>query len=73
MSPGSNAIPLLKAAPEPEQIADRLAEGLPQGLELCLASDHIADKDSLRRAIRACDGLTERGLKLTAEIGRAHV
>ena len=67
MSPGSNAIPLLKAAPEPEQIADRLAEGLPQGLELCLASDHIADKDSLRRAIRACDGLTERGLKLTAE------
>ena len=67
MSPGSNAIPLLKAAPEPEQIADRLAEGLPQGLELCLASDHVADKDSLRRAIRACDGLTERGLKLTAE------
>ena len=67
MSPGFNAIPLLKAAPEPEQIADRLAEGLPQGLELCLASDHVADKDSLRRAIRACDGLTERGLKLTAE------
>jgi nucleoside-diphosphate-sugar epimerase len=67
MSPGSNAIPLLKAAPEPEQIADRLAEGLPHGLELCLAGDHLADKDSLRRAIRACDGLTERGLKLTAE------
>lgn len=67
MSPGSNAIPLLKAAPEPEQIADRLAGGLPQGLELCLASDHVADKGSLRRAIRACDGLTERGLKLTAE------
>jgi nucleoside-diphosphate-sugar epimerase len=67
MSPGSNAIPLLKAAPDPEQIADRLAEGLPQGLELCLASDHVADKDSLRRAIRACDGLTERGLQLTAE------
>ena len=67
MSPGSNAIPLLKAAPEPEQVADRLAEGLPQGLELCLASDHVADDDSLRRAIRACDGLTERGLKLTAE------
>ena len=67
MSPGSNAIPLLKAAPEPEQIADRLAEGLPQGLELCLASEHVADTDSLRRAIRACDGLTERGLKLTAE------
>jgi nucleoside-diphosphate-sugar epimerase len=67
MSPGSNAIPLLKAAPEPEQIADRLAGGLPQGLELCLASDHIADRDSLRGAIRACDGLTERGLKLTAE------
>jgi len=67
MSPGSNAIPLLKAAPEPEQIADRLAGGPPQGLELCLAGDHIADGESLSRAIRACDGLVERGLKLTAE------
>jgi nucleoside-diphosphate-sugar epimerase/sugar phosphate isomerase/epimerase len=60
-------MPLLKAAPEPEQIADRLAGTPPQGLEFCLAADHIADEDSLRRAIRACDGLTERGLKLTAE------
>jgi nucleoside-diphosphate-sugar epimerase/sugar phosphate isomerase/epimerase len=67
MSPGSNAIPLLKAAPEPEQIADRLAGGSPRGLELCLAGDHIADEDSLSRAIRACDELRERGLKLTAE------
>ena len=67
MSPGYNAIPLLKAAPEPEQIADRLAGDPPRGLELCLAGDHIADEDSLRRAIRACDGLTKRGLKLTAE------
>jgi nucleoside-diphosphate-sugar epimerase/sugar phosphate isomerase/epimerase len=67
MSPGSNAIPLLKAAPEPEQIADRLAGTPPQGLEFCLAADHIADEDSLRRAVRACDGLTARGLKLTAE------
>jgi nucleoside-diphosphate-sugar epimerase/sugar phosphate isomerase/epimerase len=67
MSPGSNAIPLLKAAPEPEQIADRLAGGPPRGLELCLAGGHIADEDSLSRAVRTCDELRERGLQLTAE------
>jgi len=67
MSPGSTAIPLLKAAPEPEQIADRLAVGRPYGLELCLAPAHVADDDSLHRAIRACDELTSQGLKLTAE------
>jgi len=67
MSPGSIAIPLLKAAPEPEQIADRLAEPQPRGLELCLAPTHVADTDSLRRAIKACEGLTSRGLELTAE------
>jgi len=67
MSPGSIAIPLLKAAPEPEQIADRLAGGKPQGLEICLAPEHIADEGSLRRAVQACEGLTAQGLQLTAE------
>jgi nucleoside-diphosphate-sugar epimerase/sugar phosphate isomerase/epimerase len=67
MSPGSIAIPLLKAAPEPEQIADRLAGGQPRGLEICLGPGHIADEGSLRRAIQACDELTSRSLELTAE------
>ena len=67
MSPGSTAIPLLKAAPESEQIADRLAAGHPHGLELCLAPAHVADEDSVRRAIGACGDLTSRGLVLTAE------
>ena len=31
------AIPLLKAAPEPDQLADRLDGGPWRGLELCLA------------------------------------
>ena len=35
MSSGSAAIPLLKAAPEREQVADRLAGGPWRGMELC--------------------------------------
>ena len=67
MSPGSIAIPLLKAAPEAEQIADRLAGDQPQGLEICLAPGHVADEESLREAIHACGELRSRGLQLTAE------
>jgi nucleoside-diphosphate-sugar epimerase len=67
MSPGSTAIPLLKAAPEPEQVADRLGAEEPRGLELCLAGGHVADEASLRRAIRACEDPISRGLVLTAE------
>jgi len=67
MSPGSTAIPLLKAAPDPEQIADRLQGGEPQGLELCLAPGHVADEAALRDAIGACEELSSRGLQLTAE------
>ena len=42
MSSGSAAIPLLKAAPEAAQVADRLAGGDWRGLELCLAPRHVA-------------------------------
>jgi nucleoside-diphosphate-sugar epimerase len=51
MSTGSVATPLLKAAPEPDQIADRLADGPWRGLELCLGPQHVSDEQALERAI----------------------
>src|SRR5919109_750549 len=51
MSTGSVAIPLLKAAPEPDQIAERLAGGAWRGLELCLGAQHVRDEEALARAI----------------------
>ena len=51
MSTGYAAIPLLKAAPEPDQIADRLDGGAWRGLELCLMSWHVQDDHALQRAI----------------------
>ena len=68
MSTGSAAIPLLKAAPEPEQVAERLDGGAWKGLELCLAADHVRDDGALREAIAISrDGLGESGLTVTAE------
>src|SRR5919199_1550777 len=64
MSTGSAAIPLLKAAPEPEQLADRLDGGPWRGLELCLAGKHVADDAALGRAIEVGSGLS---LAVTAE------
>src|SRR5918995_679425 len=43
MSIGSAAIPLLKAAPEADQLADRLEGGPWSGLELCLLPGHVRD------------------------------
>src|ERR687886_2248440 len=51
MSTGSGPIPLLKAAPEADQLADRLAGGPWRGLELCLAGRHVADDASLSEAV----------------------
>jgi nucleoside-diphosphate-sugar epimerase len=51
MSNGSAAIPLLKAAPEPDQLVDRLEGGPWRGLELCLGPEHLKDEHSLQRAI----------------------
>src|SRR5919197_5531585 len=65
MSTGSVAIPLLKAAPEADQIRDRLEGGPWRGLELCLAASHVRDDDALRDAIGAAGEL--RGLAVTAE------
>src|SRR5213592_1184402 len=51
MSPGSAPILLLKAAPEPEQLADRLDGGPWQGLEVPLMPAHVADDAAIERAI----------------------
>src|SRR5919199_6905548 len=67
MSSGSAAIPLLKAAPEPAQVADRLAGGPGRGLELGLAPRHVATERALEEAIAVGRGLADRGLALTAE------
>ena len=68
MSTGSAAIPLLKAAPEPEQIADRLSGGPWRGLELCLGPAHVRDDETARRAARICrQGVDSRDLTITAE------
>lgn len=68
MSTGYAAIPLLKAAPEPDQIADRLDGGAWRGLELCLMARHVADDEALRRAIEVSrDGLAGHNAVVTAE------
>jgi nucleoside-diphosphate-sugar epimerase/sugar phosphate isomerase/epimerase len=45
------AIPLLKAAPERRQLADRLDGGPWHGIELALAPAHVASDEALERAI----------------------
>ena len=60
----TGCVPLLKAAPEPEQIADRLDGGGWRGLELCLAAKHVESDEALEEAIRVSSGL---GVALTAE------
>jgi nucleoside-diphosphate-sugar epimerase/sugar phosphate isomerase/epimerase len=68
MSTGYAAIPLLKAAPEPDQIADRLGGGTWRGLELCLMARHVADDDAIKRAIDVSrEGLAGHNAVVTAE------
>jgi FlaA1/EpsC-like NDP-sugar epimerase len=67
MSTGSAAIPLLKAAPEAAQIADRLAGGDWRGMELCLAPRHVATPEGLAGAIEAGRRAADAGTVLTAE------
>ena len=61
-----NAIPLLKSAPEAEQLAERLDGGDWRGIEIALMSQHVADDDALARAAEATREATE-GLVVTAE------
>ena len=67
MSTGSAAIPLLKAAPEADQVADRLSGGRWRGLELCLAPRHVASAEALDAAIAVGRGVKDAGHDLTAE------
>jgi hypothetical protein len=67
MSSGSAAIPLLKAAPEAAQVADRLSGGRWRGLELCLAPRHVASAEALDAAIAVGRGVKDAGHVLTAE------
>jgi nucleoside-diphosphate-sugar epimerase len=67
MSTGSVAIPLLKAAPEPDQIAERLSGGPWRGLELCLAGTHVRDERALEYAIGVVQDLVPADLAVTAE------
>src|SRR3954454_10790645 len=67
MSSGSAAIPLLKAAPEADQVADRLSGGPWRGLELCLAPRHVATHEALDAAIAVGRGAASAGHVLTAE------
>jgi nucleoside-diphosphate-sugar epimerase len=61
------AIPLLKAAPEADQVADRLAGGTWRGMELCLAPRHVAGAEALDAAIAVGRDVAGRGLAVTAE------
>jgi nucleoside-diphosphate-sugar epimerase/sugar phosphate isomerase/epimerase len=66
MSTGSNAIPLLKSAPEPDQLADRLDGGDWRGIELALLPTHVASDDAVARAVDATRAVSA-DLTVTAE------
>jgi nucleoside-diphosphate-sugar epimerase len=65
-----NPIPLLKSAPEPDQLADRLAGGPWRGIEIALMPDDIASEDALDRAVRTVGdvGVHLHQLAVTAEV-----
>jgi nucleoside-diphosphate-sugar epimerase/sugar phosphate isomerase/epimerase len=68
MSTGSAAVPLLKAAPKPDQIAERLSDGDWRGLELALMPADVADDATVATAVAAVtEGVAGRDLVLAAE------
>src|ERR671912_300158 len=68
MSTGFDAITLLKAAPEPDQIAERLDGGPWRGIELCLMPGHVESDERIDAAIAvAHDALPHDGFAITAE------
>src|SRR3982751_1329349 len=68
MSTGSAAILLLKAAPEPDQLAERL-DGEPWGgLEVMLRSADVTDDAPLARAIAAVRDAAPRALTAEAPV-----
>jgi nucleoside-diphosphate-sugar epimerase/sugar phosphate isomerase/epimerase len=69
MSTGSKPTLQLKAAPRPEQLADRLDGGPWDGVEIALMPDDIATDDALDRAVRTVGdvGVHLHQLAVTAE------
>jgi nucleoside-diphosphate-sugar epimerase/sugar phosphate isomerase/epimerase len=68
MSTGFAAIPLLKAAPEPDQLAERLEGGPWHGIEIALFDRHVADDDALARTVEVVrDAGAPRDFVWTAE------
>ena len=67
MSTGSASIPLLKAAPEADQVAERLAGGPWAGLELCLMPGDVATTRPRARRSWPCRRRVRRRGALTAE------
>ena len=68
MSTGSASIPLLKAAPRAEQVAERLSDGPWRGLEVCLLPADVESDGAVARAVDAVRrGQGDRDAVLTAE------
>jgi len=60
---------MLKSAPEPDQLADRLDRGDWQGIEIALMPADVADEGALDRAVRTVSdvGVHLHQLAITAE------
>src|SRR5919198_1706634 len=69
MSTGLRATPLLKAAPEANQLADRLDGGDWRGIEIALMPHDVASEEALARAVAATRdvGVHLHHLAVTAE------
>ena len=68
MSTGFDAIPLLKAAADPAQIAERLDGGPPRGIELCLGPRDVESDERIAAVTRtARAALPEADFAVTAE------
>ena len=69
MSTGSHAILQLKAAPEPDQLRERLDGGEWGGIEIALMPQHVASEKSVDLAVRAVRdvGVHLHHLAVTAE------
>ena len=63
---GTIATPLLKAAPERQQLADRLGDGHWRGIEICLAGKHVAHDQAVARAVEVTRAAVS-GTAVTAE------
>jgi nucleoside-diphosphate-sugar epimerase/sugar phosphate isomerase/epimerase len=68
MSTGFDAIPLLKAAADPAQIAERLDGGPPRGIELCLGPRDVESDERIAAVTKAARAaLPEADFAVTAE------